>query len=209
MESTDSISDHVAAIRRGRPPGNKAKAAEPPVRAASMERSEEEPLRRRKPQSEGDKNFFIPDELLAELDARGLSANWKRLSVYGKEEGASHFMDIEDAGWRPLSLKSFPRFAKLMPTNWTSDTLDRGGQRLYVRPKSFTQEAEAENLDAARDAVDAQKEKISGSRRGEFERGGRADIDPIVRRGKAEKLDKSEYNFGEGRGSRRQMAVDE
>lgn len=97
--------------------------------------------------------FYIPQELRDELTGQGLSFEWKRITYMGKEESPGYFMRLEQGGWEPLSLSSFPSFKKITPRQWVSDMLEAGGQRLYVRPLELTDEARQEDFDVAEAAV--------------------------------------------------------
>lgn len=149
--------------------GAKAKR---PAKAPSM-RSESvrtEPMRKRRAGSKSEDHFYIPDELRAELEAQGLSAEFKRLTYFGKEEDPDYHIALQENGWEPLSLGSFPAFKKLMPKTWSKDTFEKRGQMLMVRPKELTAEARAEDKKVADSQVKGQLASLKDAKQGEAER---------------------------------------
>jgi len=112
-----------------------------PAHAPSTLRSEgtrTDKVRKRKANSKSEDVFFIPDDLRDELEAQGLSYEFKRTSYLGKEEDPDYHIGLAENAWEPLSLKSFPKFQKLMPKSWTKDTFEKRGQILMVRPIELT-----------------------------------------------------------------------
>lgn len=149
-----------------------APKAKRPVKAPSL-RSESvrtEPVRKRKAGSKSEDHFYIPDDLRAALVANGLSAEFKRLSYFGKEEDPDYHIALQENGWEPLSLSSFPQFKKLMPKTWTKDTFEKRGQVLMVRPQVLTDEARAEDKRMADNQVKGQLASLKESGPGEAER---------------------------------------
>lgn len=119
----------------------------------------------------GEKSIFdLPDDLQAELDGKGLSAEFKRTNYFGKDEEPDYHIELMENGWEPLSLKSFPAFAKLMPKNWNKDTFEKRGQILMVRPKELTEEARAEEKKKADERVKGQLATLKQAGAGEAAR---------------------------------------
>lgn len=149
---------------------------------ATSARSTKAPTVRSEPQREGaqrkarragggEKSIFdLPDALRSELDAKGLSAEFKRMSYFGKEEDADYLIDLQENGWEPLSLSSFPGFKKLMPKNWSKDTFEKRGQMLMIRPVELTEEARAEEKKKADSQVKGQLATLKESGPGEAAR---------------------------------------
>ena len=129
-----------------------------------------EPVRKRKAGSKSEDHFFIPDDLRMQLEANGLSAEFKRVSYFGKEEDPDYHIALAENGWEPLSLKSFPAFSKLMPKTWNKDTFEKRGQILMVRPKELTEEARAEDEKVAINQVKGQLASLKEAKTGEAER---------------------------------------
>lgn len=127
-------------------------------------------VRKRKTGSKSEDVFYIPEDLRAELDAQGLSYEFKRLTYLGKEEDPDYHIGLMENAWEPLSLKSFPEFQKLMPKSWTKDTFEKRGQMLMVRPKELTEEARAEERVAAAGQVKGQLASLKESGNNEAER---------------------------------------
>lgn len=113
-------------------------------------------VRKRKKGSRQEDVFWIPDDLRAQLEAQGLSYEFKRQTYFGKEEEADYHIGLAENAWEPLSLNSFPEFKKLLPKNWSKDTYEKRGQILMVRPMQLTEEARQEELVEARGQVKGQ-----------------------------------------------------
>lgn len=145
----------------------KRPAKAPSVRADSVRT---EPVRKRRAGSKSEDHFFIPDDLRSQLKANGLSAEFKRLSYFGKEEDPDYHIALAENGWEPLSLKSFPDFKKLMPKTWTKDTFEKRGQCLMVRPQYLTDEARAEDKAIADSQVKGHFASLTNTKDGEAPR---------------------------------------
>ena len=127
-------------------------------------------VRRRKGGSQDENVFHIPDDLRAKLEAQGMSAEWKRVTYFGKEEDPDYHISLAENGWEPLGLDSFPEFKKLMPKNWTKNTFEKRGQMLMIRPKELTDEARAEDKANADNQVKGKIASLKESGPGEAER---------------------------------------
>ena len=127
-------------------------------------------VRKRRAGSKSEDHFYIPDDLRAQLEAQGLSAEFKRLSYFGKEEDPDYHIALAENGWEPLSLSENPAFKKLMPKTWTKNTFEKRGQILMVRPKELTAEARAEDKKVAESQVKGQLASLKESKTGEAER---------------------------------------
>ena len=161
MSDLDDLVDDASAPVRRRPknaPGLRSEA----VRT--------DKVRKRKRGSRSEDKFYIPEDLKAELEARGLTAEFKRITYAGKEEDPDYHIGLAENGWEPLSLSSFPDFKNLMPANWSSDTFDKSGQRLMIRPKELTEEARAEDRHEAMSLVKGQLQSLKESGPNEAER---------------------------------------
>jgi hypothetical protein len=133
-------------------------AAKRPAQAPSLRTDavRTEPVRKRKAGSKSEDHFHLPEDLLAQLEAKGLSAEFKRVTYFGKEEDPDYHIGLAENGWEPLSLSSFPLFKKMMPKSWTKDTFEKRGQILMVRPQHLTDEAKAEEKRMANSQVKGQ-----------------------------------------------------
>lgn len=129
-----------------------------------------EPVRKRRAGSKSEDHFYIPEDLRAQLVANGLSAEFKRLTYFGKEEDPDYHIALAENGWEPLSLTSFPAFAKLMPKSWAKDTFEKRGQILMVRPQALTDEARAEDKKEAEGQVKGQLAALKDSKADEAAR---------------------------------------
>lgn len=129
-----------------------------------------EPVRKRRAGSKSEDHFYIPDDLRVQLEAKNLSAEFKRVSYFGKEEDPDYHIGLAENGWEPLSLSSFPAFKKLMPKSWTKDTFEKRGQILMIRPQYLTDEAKAEDKRMAENQVKGQLASLKNVKEGEAER---------------------------------------
>lgn len=145
----------------------KRSAKAPGLRSESVRT---EPVRKRRGGSKSEDHFFIPDDLRSQLEANGLSAEFKRLTYFGKEEDPDYHIALAENGWEPLSLDSFPDFKKLMPKTWSKDTFEKRGQVLMVRPQVLTDEARAEDKKAADNQVKGQLASLKDAKSGEAQR---------------------------------------
>ena len=136
-------------------------------------------VRKRRTGQKSEDHFYIPDELRAQLEARGLSAEFKRVTYFGKEEEADYHIGLAENGWEPLSLSSFPGFKKMMPKSWTKDTFEKRGQILMVRPQHLTDEAKAEDYAAATNQVKGHLASLGNTKAGEAPRDNKGN--PLVK----------------------------
>jgi hypothetical protein len=96
--------------------------------------------------------FHIPTHLVPD----GWSYEWKRESLYGQEDTA-HMMHMAENGWRPVMASAHPGL--FMPEGYEG-AIRRDGMVLCERPIELTEEAQAEELAAARALQQAQKEQL-------------------------------------------------
>ena len=107
--------------------------------------------------------FYIPPHLIP----RGYSVEWKRISTLNKEEDDSYFVDLADQGWEAASVAQFPT---LVSKNYTGKSIIRKGMMLMIRPKELTDEARAEDIQAAREQVKDKLAALGKAEKGEFKR---------------------------------------
>lgn len=85
----------------------------------------------------GDNSFDIPQQ--------GRISGWDYqywpTHVMGQEIDPSETVNYQLGGWIPVPAKHFPQ---LCPPGWARPTIDRQGQRMYMRPMRLSQEARAE-----------------------------------------------------------------
>ena len=127
-------------------------------------------VRKRRGGSQEENVFHLPDDLRAELDAQGLSAEWKRVTYFGKEEDPDYHIGLAENGWEPLNISDFPQFKKLMPKNWSKNTFEKRGQMLHIRPKELTEEARREDQKNADMQVKGKLASLKKAGHGEAER---------------------------------------
>lgn len=107
----------------------------------------------RKSRRHGSNDLF---ELPKSMMRSGWAYGWWAFSVAGQPIDASTEVDWLDGGWRPVrpsELKAEERRA-LCPPGWSSNTIERHGQRLYKRPMHLHKEAQEEDYYRAREMRD-------------------------------------------------------
>lgn len=165
MSDEDDLVDESPAAK---PERSTRSAKAPTVRSEPQREGGQRKAARR---TGGEKSIFdLPDALKAQLEGKGLSAEFKRMSYFGKEEDADYLIDLQENGWDPLSLSSFPDFKKLMPKNWNKDTFEKRGQMLMIRPIELTEEARAEEKKKAEGQVKGQLATLKEAGQGEAAR---------------------------------------
>lgn len=108
-----------------------------------------------------DELFVDPSEI-----PDGFSVEWKRASIYGKEDN-EHLIGLEKDGWEPASPKDFPsRVGK----NYKGTSVRHKDLILMIRPKELTQEALYEDRVNATRQVKTKLEEIGLSKPGEMQR---------------------------------------
>jgi hypothetical protein len=61
--------------------------------------------------------------------------------INGEDVDAGELNNYSAGGWMPVEARHFPQ---LCPPGWNKRTIERGGQRMYMRPMRLTEEALAE-----------------------------------------------------------------
>lgn len=160
---TSSVSPAVSDVTAVKRKGGRPKR----VSLAQPVASEREPLRqpmrddlrpadwgsRKREQKWGDDDLYFDPKLIP----AGHSYEWKRIAVWN-EPDAINEINLARNGWSPVPLS---RHRKLMPPGWNrSNTIDRGGLRLYERPMHLTEEARQDDRDNAMNQIMARKQFI-------------------------------------------------
>ena len=71
----------------------------------------------------------------------GWDYQWEALKVLGEPVDSSVHAAMKANGWRPVQPSEFPG---MMLDSWTGNTIERGNQILYKRPKYLSEEARGE-----------------------------------------------------------------
>ena len=95
----------------------------------------------------------------------GWSYEWKRKSVYGKED-PSYEVELARGGWEPVPASRHP---SMMPKG-KYETIERDGMVLMERPKELSEEAKAADLRRAKMQVRSKEQQLNSSPDGTFER---------------------------------------
>lgn len=168
----------AAPSRRGRPPGsrNGGSAVEAETTRRDMREPaprEEDPRARaakRAAEIRGHRDEMSLDETdrfkvnASEIPA-GWAYEWKRKSVYGKEDPA-YEVELSRGGWEPVPAS---RHASMMPKG-KFETIERDGMILMERPKELSDDARAAELRRARIQVRSKEQQLTSSPDGTFER---------------------------------------
>lgn len=160
------MDDLIDDVSRDAPKANRSAKA-PGLRSEGVRTGA---IRKRRGGSQEENVFHIPEDLRTELEAQGMSAEWKRVTYFGKEEDPDYHISLAENGWEPLSLSSFPQFKKLMPKNWSKDTFEKRGQMLMIRPQELTDEARVEDKKNADNQVKGKLASLKEAGPGEAER---------------------------------------
>lgn len=109
--------------------------------------------------------YALSDEMMADLKARGMSAEWKRETVAGMGD-PSYDVFMREQGWEPVPGERYPEYVAEGHTG----PIRRDGLILMERPVELTQEAMEEEKAAARDAVRIKEQQLGNAGAGEFQR---------------------------------------
>lgn len=109
--------------------------------------------------------FALPDNVMADAKARGMSLEWKRETTAGAND-PSYDLFLREQGWEPVEGNRYPALVLKGHTG----PLRRDGQVLMERPIELTQEAMDEDRRAARDAVAIKEQQLQGAPDGQFQR---------------------------------------
>lgn len=113
---------------------------------------------------------FVPPELIP----AGYVAEWKRTHVYGAEEQPDYHIMLQEQGWEYASAE---QFKPMLPPGWEKNTINRRGQVLMIRPKELSDEARAEEKQAADEQLRGKLQQLGMAGQGEFSR-----KNPVVKR---------------------------
>lgn len=102
----------------------------------------------------------------------GTSYEWKRVTTYGKSD-PSYDILMREQGWEPVDASRHPELV----AEGHKGAIIRDGLMLMERPVELTQEAQAEDRAAAREAVTVKKQQLGETPSGTMPR----DADPRVR----------------------------
>lgn len=151
-------------------PAARRSAARPQAKPAAAVTQRVTPSAKTKPVRRNRRNdvgggdvFYVPPHLIP----RGYTVEWKRISTLNKEEDDSYFVDLADQGWEAATVAQFP---DLVSKNYTGKSIIRKGMMLMIRPKELTEEARAEDLQAAREQVKDKLAALGRADKGEFKR---------------------------------------
>jgi len=123
--------------------------------------------------------FEIPAAVRRKLTNAGWDWSFKVITIYNQPVDATELMVADKAGWRPAKVKDFP---ELMPRGTSPDsTVDRHGQRMFIRPAHLTREAQQDDYNFANAQMN---NRMAASREGKSLNTGEqglADMGNIVR----------------------------
>src|SRR5262245_35361201 len=139
----------VSPVRRGRP-----RIARTPVRSEVPHSGDRQVVGRDGEvltrMRTGNTDPFFIDQKWVE---KGWTMQWLAMSVVGnKEVVQDQLHGMHQNGWRPVPASRFP--GRFMPADTPPEThITRGGQGLFERPLTLTEEARAEDIMIARQQV--------------------------------------------------------
>jgi hypothetical protein len=109
--------------------------------------------------------FDLPAKVLEDAKARGMSLEWKRETTAGMSD-PSYDVFLREQGWDPVEVSRYPKLG--LPG--AGGVIRRDGQVLMERPIYMTEEAMAEDRNAARQAVAIKEQQLGQAGTGEFQR---------------------------------------
>lgn len=96
--------------------------------------------------------FDVPQE----AKRPGYDYHWWPTHIYNEPVSPGEVVDVMEGGWQPVRAKDMP---SMVPPGWPHETIDRGGQRLYMRPMSLSIESRREDELIARQQIDSSLSK--------------------------------------------------
>jgi hypothetical protein len=138
---------------RGRPRKNHIGALEQRSSQRVPQRQIEWRARRTLDEIEESGRYFIDPAIIPD----GMDYQFKALTVMGEEMREHQIRLARDGAWDPVPASRHPDLmGKYLDKNDPAQAIIIGGQILMERPKIYSQQAEAENRQKARDAVTGQ-----------------------------------------------------
>jgi hypothetical protein len=115
---------------------------------------------------EGQDKFHVP---LNEIPD-GWTYEWKTRTVYNQENPA-YQVSLARTGWEPVPASRHPA---MMPKDSSSQTIERDGQVLMMRPEVITDQVRGIERRKARDQVRVKEQQLGSERMDKFGEAGRA-----------------------------------
>jgi hypothetical protein len=112
-------------------------------------------VRRSSVTDDGNK-YFVPEEIVAAHLEEGFTLEWKRVEVLGKTQD-SYIAQTARGGWEPVMAERWP--GRFLPEGQTG-AIVVDGLMLMERPQVLTDEAIREDKANARNAANAQRDKL-------------------------------------------------
>ena len=91
--------------------------------------------------------FELSKPVQKRLARARFSWGWKVTTVYNQPVDGTELLAASNAGWRPAKAKDFPE--EVPPGTDPNSTIERFGQRLYIRPEHLTRQAQNEDYQFA------------------------------------------------------------
>lgn len=107
-------------------------------------------------------DFYIPPDMVPD----GWEFQWKRHSVYGKED-TTYYLQLRREGWEPVSSSRFP---EMMPKDAGDGPILRKGMILMECPLEIVEERRRAEQVRARNQVRHKEAQIAGTPDGTMER---------------------------------------
>jgi hypothetical protein len=108
----------------------------------------------------------------------GWAYEWKRHSVYGKEE-SEYQVQLAQTGWTAVPASRHPA---LMPASWKGNTIDRKGQRLMERPQVISDRMRDADLQRARAQVRGQRDQLAMTPANTLSRDADPRVSPMIKK---------------------------
>lgn len=105
--------------------------------------------------------FELSKPVQKRLTRAKFSWGWKVTTVYNQPVDGTELLAASNAGWRPAKAKDFPE--EVPPGTDPNATIERFGQRLYIRPEHLTRAAQNEDYQFAQAQM---KSRMTASQEG-------------------------------------------
>ena len=110
----------------------------------------------REPDAEEKDSLYVPKGIIPD----GMDVNWKRFSVYGKED-KQHSAELKRKGWRPVpaDMDGFKEYFQAF-VDEAHGIIENAGCVLMIRPKKYSDQAKNEQVKRAKDSVNQKMEEM-------------------------------------------------
>lgn len=164
----------LAEVREAIRPSLRAEMRDEDPRVAALRRAAEIEQQIQGNFEQAQDDFYINPTMIPP----GWAYEWKRFSVYGKEE-TEYQVQLAQTGWTAVPASRHPA---LMPAGWKGQTIDRKGQRLMERPQIITDRMREADLMRARAQVRGQSAQLGQTPANTLSRDADPRVAPMIKK---------------------------